>query len=203
VRRVLYDSLVGIVGFFAPGSNEQLRKAVTIIEAVETGWWYSASLPDSRLVIAYMTDADLYARGGRHSAVKWLEQLSRTVHTWARAEGRLLVSQPLVFQAASSRLDRVHGDNWLAVGDAAIAFDPISGQGVYRALESGIRAGDAVKAFLEGEPREVVRYADRVGEIFNQFLLQRAKYYGQEERWTNCSFWQRRQKDLANALVEV
>jgi flavin-dependent dehydrogenase len=198
VRRVLYDKLVGIVGLFEPVSEEHSCNPTTLVEAVENGWWYSASLPDSRLVVAFMTDADVFARGGRHSASKWLEQLSRTVHTRARAEGGALVSRPLIVQANSSRLDRVHGDNWLAVGDAAIAFDPISGQGVYRALESGMRAGEAVQAFFAGKPGEVASHANKVREVFNRFLILRRKYYSQEQRWTNSCFWQRRQKDLTD-----
>jgi hypothetical protein len=31
-------------------------------EAVEDGWWYSLMLPDLRVVVASMTDADLYKK---------------------------------------------------------------------------------------------------------------------------------------------
>lgn len=197
VRRILYDNLVGIVGFFAPATSAHSPGLITLVEAVENGWWYSASLPDSRLLIAYMTDADAYAAGERHSAKKWMERLSRTTHTRARAEARDLVTRPLIVQANSSRLGRVHGDDWLAMGDAAMAFDPISGQGVYRALESGMRAAEAVQASFAGKSGEVASYAGKVDETFNQFLILRRKYYSQEGRWTNSGFWRRRQRDLA------
>lgn len=42
--------------------------------------------------------------------------------------------------AESSRLDRAAGEDWLAVGDAASAWDPLSSQGVYRALVTGLEA---------------------------------------------------------------
>ncbi|MGW2088752.1 LodA/GoxA family CTQ-dependent oxidase [Streptomyces sp. NPDC001880] len=39
--------------------------------------------------------------------------------------------------AHSTHLDRVHGDGWIAAGDAAVAFDPLSSQGILTALYTG------------------------------------------------------------------
>jgi flavin-dependent dehydrogenase len=194
--RVRHDSLVGVVGFFAPDSEQQAHSPITLIEAAENGWWYSAPLPGSRLVIAYMTDADVYAAARRQSPSTWLEQLGRTTYTQARAtKTSKLDSGPLIVPANSSRLNQVYGDNWLAVGDAALSFDPISGQGVYRALESGMRGESLVQAFFAGERREFASYADNLREVFNQLLALRGKYYSQERRWPHSVFWQRRQGD--------
>jgi flavin-dependent dehydrogenase len=191
-RRVRHDRLVGIVGFFTQGPEAPAPSPITLVEAVETGWWYSASLPDARLVAACMTDADLYAKDRRRSGSPWLEQLQRAAHTQARVRAWTLDSRPLIVQADSSRLDRACGDNWLAVGDAAHAFDPLSGRGVFSALESGTRAAHAVHGFFSGERRDVAAYADTASEEFNRFLALRRKYYGQEGRWPDSVFWQRR-----------
>src|SRR5207245_3342 len=102
----------------------------TLVEAVEQGWWYSARLPNSQLVIAYMTDVDLYAEHDRNSAARWRQQLQRAPHTYARAKNHSIQTGPLIFSANSSRLDLASGRNWLAVGDAAMAFDPLSSQGL-------------------------------------------------------------------------
>jgi flavin-dependent dehydrogenase len=201
-RRVRHDNLVGVVGFFATGSEQQAPSPITLIEAVENGWWYSAPLPGSRLVIAYMTDVDVYARGRRQSAGTWLEQLGHTTYTQTRAKTGTLDSGPLIVQANSSQLDRLYGDNWVAVGDAALAFDPLSGQGVYRALESGMRGANVVQAFFAGGRREFASYADTLGEIFNQFLVLRGKYYSQERRWPHSVFWRRRQGGFAMSLAK-
>jgi flavin-dependent dehydrogenase len=188
-RRVLYDRLVGVIGFFARAEHPQ---QVTLVEAMEDGWWYSAPLPDSRLVVAWMTDADLYARGGRHCSKRWLAELSRASHTLERSRGAWLVSPPWIVPANSSRLDRMHGANWLAIGDAAMAFDPLSGQGVFQALESGIKAAGAVQAFLGGAVDEPAAYGARLSGGFDKFLALRCRYYGQETRWPASSFWRRR-----------
>ena len=192
VRRILNDNLVGVVGFFSRVSTERLPP-ITLVEAVENGWWYSAALPDERLVVAWMTDADLYAQAGNHSARSWLDQLGRTIHTRDRIQSAALASRAVIAQANSSRLERMHGCNWLAVGDAAMAFDPISGQGIYRALESSMHAASAAQAMLAGSERESASYAAALTEAFNTFLDLRRKFYSQETRWPTSAFWQRRQ----------
>ena len=59
VKRIALDRLIGLVGFFRPSLRGSLTPQVMLVEAVADGWWYSASLPDHRLVVTYMTDADL------------------------------------------------------------------------------------------------------------------------------------------------
>ncbi|WP_338775322.1 hypothetical protein [Streptomyces sp. DG1A-41] len=40
------------------------------------------------------------------------------------------------------------GDHWIATGNAAITFDPLSSLGLLTALYSGLRTGQAVDAQL-------------------------------------------------------
>ena len=134
-RRVVYDRLVGVVGFLPAGSQGQASDLRTCIEATADGWWYAARLPDRRTVVAYMTDSDLLPKGRRRLLGYWRERLGRSqqIARWVgRATG---VSELRVAAAQSARLDRPVGNNWLAVGDAAAAYDPLAGQGVYSALE--------------------------------------------------------------------
>src|SRR5436190_5494193 len=49
--------------------------------------------------------------------------------------------------------DLAFGEGWVAVGDAAQSYDPLSSQGLRYALESGIRAAFAVDAALDGDHR--------------------------------------------------
>jgi|KBSSwiStaDraftv2_1062776.scaffolds.fasta_scaffold479824_2 hypothetical protein len=67
---------------------------------------------------------------------------------FARLSAFDLQTDTRVVTAHSSRLDRVSGDGWLAVDDAAMAFDPLSSQGLTHALASGIRAGEALDCRL-------------------------------------------------------
>jgi flavin-dependent dehydrogenase len=86
----------------------------------------------------------------------------------------------------------VCGHGWLAVGDAAMAFDPLSSQGLLQALASGIRAGETAVRHLAGESTAVGEYALKTAEIFGEYKRLHAVYYGREGRWPQSIFWQRR-----------
>ena len=48
-----------------------------IVEAAEDGWWYSAWLPGSVLVVAFMTDADLVPHTRAHAIEQWWRRVER------------------------------------------------------------------------------------------------------------------------------
>src|SRR5262249_2634984 len=145
-----HDHLIGSIRFLSPAPRKTSRDSYTLIEAVEDGWWYSAVLPDEQLVVAYMTDSDIYAAGSQNVTDYWSAQLACTTHTKARATSYILEPNLRLSATNSSRLDNFIGRNWLAVGDAACAFDPLSSQGIYFALESGLRAAEAIRTYLSG-----------------------------------------------------
>jgi flavin-dependent dehydrogenase len=89
-------------------------------------------------------------------------------------------------------LDPPAGTGWLAVGDAASAYDPISSQGIYKALADGLAAAPAIVAWLDGEPGGIVDYRNGVAERFLEYLSIRSYFYGAERRWEGAPFWQRR-----------
>ena len=191
IRRA-HDALIGVVVFLAPVSSRVKPEFYTLVEAIETGWWYSALLPDERLVAVYMTDADLLPRGRRQFPAFWQTQLERADHTLARLRSFKPASAPRVVVANSSRLDSVTGGGWLAVGDAAMAFDPLSAQGVLQALESGARAGQALNRCLAGDAHALGRYAADTQASFSEYSRLYENYYGREQRWPHSIFWRRR-----------
>jgi flavin-dependent dehydrogenase len=181
-----------MVGLAPPNSGAAAPFHGTLIEAVAEGWWYSALLPDARTVLVYMTDADLLTKAPKDRARHWLEKLHQTVHTYGRVANERLCSQPAVVPANSSRLERFCGANWLAAGDAALAFDPLSGQGIYRGLQFAILAAQAIDAHFAGNSTSLTSYAHKAGQTFDQYLQLRKLYYGRERRWPLSIFWQRR-----------
>jgi flavin-dependent dehydrogenase len=191
-RRLPADRLLGVVGFFTKHSRAPSTDTSTLIEAVEHGWWYSAVLPDSRLVIAYMTDADLYATAQKQASQYWLGQLESTTHTRSRLTGYALPSSPRVVAANSFRLDRVEHGNWLAIGDAAMAFDPLSGQGIYKALQSALAGADSIERYFKGGGLALREDAVTAEQNFHRYLLARSAFYSKERRWPDSTFWRRR-----------
>jgi flavin-dependent dehydrogenase len=189
-RRTVVDHLIGAAAFLRASASPQ--DSWTLVEAVQHGWWYSARLPNAQLVMAYMTDADVYATRRRCLSASWAEQLRQAPHTYARAQDHSIAPAPLVFAANSSRLDTVAGRHWLAVGDAAMAFDPLSSQGVCQALKSGRVAAGLIHDHWGGDEAAISGYAQFVNRSFESFLSARNRYYGREKRWPQSLFWRRR-----------
>jgi flavin-dependent dehydrogenase len=190
-KRISWDHLVGIVGFFSPASASKIGNTHTLVEAVEDGWWYSAVLPDLRTIVAYMTDADLFSHVSKTSA-HFVSRVKKAPHTQSRVESCRLTSGPRVYAANSCRMNTIASGNWLATGEAAIAFDPLSGQGIVKAIESGIHAAHAIRAYWSNDSRAMNRYAAAVGEDFRRDLVARHAYYSREMRWSRSPFWTRR-----------
>jgi flavin-dependent dehydrogenase len=81
----------------------------------------------------------------------------------------------------------------IAVGDAASRFDPISAQGIVKALRSGIFASYAVADWLRrGDPAGLRRYRTLVQREFAAYRRTLRDYYALEQRWPDRPFWQRR-----------
>jgi flavin-dependent dehydrogenase len=103
----------------------------------------------------------------------------------------------MICAAPSFLLDKVAGKGWLAVGDAACAFDPISSQGIYKALADGVHAARVIVASLRGSAIETGEYQISVAARFQHYLQNRNYFYGLERRWPTSRFWTRRQANTA------
>lgn len=191
-KRFVVDHLIGVIGVFSPSVKSIVNSRFTLLEATEEGWWYSVGLSDGHAVAAYMTDADLYSRGTRATTGFWHAQLERTAHTVEglrtfRHAGRLKV-----VAANSAVMDQSAGANWLAVGDAASALDPLSSLGIYKALEMGLYAAKAIHERVGGDEAALSRYALWVHARFDVYLRLRQHFYRSERRWEESIFWRRR-----------
>lgn len=185
------DELIGIAAFLeAPADTK--RPASIIVEAVADGWWYSATLPAGRTVISYMTDSDLVRASGMSAARLFKERLGQTKHIAARATGSEFASVPRVFLARSQKLERCGGPGWLAAGDAAASFDPLSALGIGHALASGIQSARLTHAGLGGSPNPEDAYSTDVARIYADYVDRRGTLYAAEGRWPAHPFWRRR-----------
>jgi flavin-dependent dehydrogenase len=194
-RRDFLDQLLCVAAFFELPDSASFSR-LTMLEAVEYGWWYAAKLPDARLVVAVASDPQIIKRIGLQSRDGWLERLGATNHIAGATGGcRMIADTQLTRAAPSFILDKVGGDRWLAVGDAASCFDPISSQGIHKALSDGGRAGKAIAAYFRGDGRRLVEYESAISSRFQEYVRIRQYFYGLEKRWPASSFWMKRQPE--------
>lgn len=174
----------------------------TWVEAVSDGWWYSALLPSGKRLVTFLSDRDLVDQRMLLSPDGMQAKLDDCKHLGAlcRLHGYLPQGRPQGSNASSSRLDRMTGDRWLAVGDAALALDPLSSQGISNAIYSGMRTGQALGAALKGDEGAINRHTQHLEAIYDAYLAHRRGVYAAERRWRDAPFWRRRQGGPASRV---
>ena len=179
-RRIADDRLIAVVTT-SPRADAD-ADATTTVEAGGDGWWYTCPIPHDRRVVAFLTDGDLLAVGLR-TADGFDRCARRTKHI-----GQLLGSHrpmtPLVVAAGTAHLEPPCGDGWLAAGDAAASFDPLSSQGILTAVLMGSEAARCVD--------DHAAFTARYRAIVDHYEAERRRIYQREERWPDAPFWSRR-----------
>ncbi len=194
VRHQVYDRLAGVFAFLRLDPAQACTDTYASIEACEQGWWYSAVLPDHRMVVAFMGDADTIRRLSWQTPEGWRSLTASAPHTRGPMAGAIWSARPALWSASSQRIETPIGDNWLAVGDAAGTFDPLSSQGIIKGMRNGIYAARVIVRHLRGDSNALEKYAAVLGREYNNYLDARAAYYRVEQRWPDSPFWQRRQE---------
>jgi len=171
-RRVIHDRLMATIAFLDGGHCDN----TTLIEAAEDGWWYSAPLPDSRLAVMLVSDTT--------------RPFTPSPLTQSRIDegGYAMTANPRRVDAGSARLDRAGGDGWLAIGDAAMSFDPISSHGLLTALSTGLAAGETSLSDYQA-------FTDRT---WRAYARMREACYASEGRWGEAPFWRGRRAAASN-----
>jgi flavin-dependent dehydrogenase len=190
--RRFHDRLSYVAAFLELPASSVLSR-LTLLEAVEYGWWYAALLPDRRVAVAVASDPEIIKKEALHQRDIWLTRLRETRHLCGELSGCSPAHDGMVLcTALSFLLDNICGRGWLAVGDAASSYDPISSQGIYKALLDGLQAAEAIAAWLAGEAGALDSYQAAIAARFDDYLRIRNYFYEREQRWSSAPFWARR-----------
>ncbi len=165
------------------------------IYAESGGWWYSSPLPNNRRIVAFFTDSDLVEAQDTRTLTRLMARLENiNPLKQTLTEKGFKPDNKIGFCAAYSAIsDRVTGDHWLAVGDAALAFDPLSSQGIFNALYTGLAGATAIYASLcEGDNEALSQYQNAINRIQSAYQTHKRAWYSEEKRWPESHFWSRR-----------
>lgn len=191
-----FDRLIALAVLCRP-AQDQGFDGFSLVEAVDCGWWYGARLPGGGAVVVLMTDMDLAQRADLLSPESYRRAWAATaeISCFAPPPGEEL--RPVVFAAGTQFIDRAIAPGWLALGDALMAFDPLSAAGITGAMEDAIAAADTLAQLLnrpgQGAARDLRRrYAARADATLRRYMGERRAIYGLERRWPQSRFWQRR-----------
>ncbi len=163
-------------------------RVFTRLEAIAQGWCWLAA--DGRGM------SWLQITSGREPSLRLGldEHLRRLVATApqvaADLSGAIATGAPIARAATPSLCTRPDEPGLIRAGDAAIALDPLSGQGMYEALRSVVAVTGAVRGYLSGYWDPIAKFmAERTAELWQHSSLKAAHHYGQEAQKNPSPFW--------------
>lgn len=185
-RRDRADRLVALAATFERGQIEPS----SLIESASNGWWYSAPRPSGLTTAMYVTE--LVSHGVRDIEEIWRTALSDAPLTRERLRDRGRCSPVRAYRAGPEWTHVDPNAPVLPVGDAALSFDPMAGDGLCFALRSGIEAARAI-----GSSSLRRAYREGTRGIYESHLQEREAAYAAERPLRSSVFWQARRDGQA------
>nr|WP_314499108.1 NAD(P)/FAD-dependent oxidoreductase [uncultured Chryseobacterium sp.] len=203
IKRIRRDHQAAVVSLLT--SSHPLKSQQSLTEAVSDGWWYVADAGEGKVIRVFFTDPDLHDRADWTDPLYWSRKSMETRFVKHRAPINRYsdVLPPQYTSAGSHHLELYAGEGWLAAGDAACAFDPLSSHGIAFALRSGIDAGLAAKDELSGITAAGTDYHQKIQLAFSMYEKQRTELYRRETRWNNYPYWIRRRQEQKPVIAKA
>jgi flavin-dependent dehydrogenase len=184
-RRVRDNALIAVYAIGDP--RKRISTNRTVIEATRNGWWYAGLLPSGAAIAGFhfLPQSTPF----RLRSESWNCELEQT-HYIKTIFRDVVFALPLIARDASGgRLSSPNGDAWLACGDAAACFDPVSGQGIFSAIYGGMSAGIAIHKSLSGDGTALGEYKLRLEAVRRIYQSSCKSMYESQNRWPDTDFW--------------
>ena len=183
-RRYLDDQVAVAGQFVSPNRHSESRM---LVEAIPGGWFYLAGLPDDSTMAVLLTRASLVPAQRRERLRWYLERLARTSIIRQSLNGCALPQQVSVTNARACVARPFIGGHWLAIGDARIALDPLTGRGLLWAIDDAITTARLLTTVTWQELAE--RVQTQTSRELQSYLDQRSRVYAAEQRFGRDGYW--------------
>ncbi|WP_438423825.1 NAD(P)/FAD-dependent oxidoreductase [Aquimarina macrocephali] len=186
----LYDNLISFSCHLPRIEHPKLTYDV-FVESFEDGWGIVSGLDEKTNVLSIFTNRENLVQLKLRDYSDWQSVLSKTTllkdFLVEQSEVKIIGSD-----ANSSIANYLSGENWLAVGDAALSFDPLSSHGIANAIYTVREASDAIESYiLTGDRKGFVMYSKTLFSIFDSYYMVKNELYRSESRWMESSFWKK------------
>lgn len=168
----------GIAAGAAPSGLQRLQWLH--VEAIAGGWWYAVASPDQTVGAAFFAPLGSLCRTRVRYADVWRAALARSEVIAPLLPPEMRRGAALrLYPAAPALTEPPCGRDWIAVGDAAVQWDPLAGTGVRRALETGMRGAEV--ALLAANERATVLpyYTAALHALYGEHCQTRERIYAE------------------------
>ncbi|WP_460122229.1 flavin-dependent monooxygenase QhpG [Pseudomonas sp. S2_C03] len=210
------DFLVEARGRQAPASHKALGKGLrgpetvsllnrwqgppgetaSAVESLEDGWAWMARRADGQCYWQWTVDVASAQLPGKAQLLEYCRQRrqgSALGRAFFGADAEAKVEAQLHARSSTAILSpQVCGDQWIRVGDAAMAVDPLSGNGIFQSLSSALQAPVVINTLLRKPERAALAqrfHQQRVEQLFLRFARIGRDFYADEQRWADQPFW--------------
>lgn len=186
IERERFEPQMAAVCWLHPQIGDEDR--TTTIKSVKNGWWYTSRLPDGSRVLSFHSLPETVAKMVKDPLQYLNEANTAQIINYSLHPSHIL--QGIAARDAGvSKAQQVAGSDWFAVGDAALSFDPLSSQGIFFALYSGLKAADAILSTQSGDINAIENYQQQVDSVFKANQRSRAYFYNAERRFLGEGYW--------------
>ena len=163
-----------------------------IVESSKNGWWYAAPNGNNKMTLMFFTLKGLIPKKS-NIKVFFQGEFQSTIHFNRLIQLNWIDKIEIkVMPAGTTRLEKSFGDHWIAVGDAAFTYDPISSYGITSALASGYYAGNAIFSKINGKEEAMEAYRYILENAFGAYIEKLEHQYRLERRWPESQYWKNR-----------
>lgn len=164
------------------------------VESLEDGWAWMARLADGRCYWQITLDAASSSLPARDALPAYCARRRAQSARVAELFGATALEPASLHARSSTAILALEtgGANWLRVGDAAMAVDPLSGNGIFQALSSALQAPAVINTLLTRPQRTELAlgfHQRRVEQLFQRFARTGRDFYALEQRWAAQPFW--------------
>jgi flavin-dependent dehydrogenase len=195
-HRLVHDRLTCFTAVAEPAQTSVFTD-MTLLEAVEYGWWYAARIPGDRVAVAVTGEPATLRTKALHHPPGWRTAIESTRHLSGQLAGAAASGRIVARAVRSSILDQARGPDWFAIGDAACSYDPLMSRGIHDALRDGAAAGELAARLLAGDVDAQRAHHAAVVARFSDYLAHRHMFYRVERQWPHAPFWTNRRARAA------
>ena len=170
--------------------------ANTLLETYADGLVWSVPLHNGLRNVTFLVDWQEGARIRQAGLEQcYLSALQKAPYVSGFLQDARLAWPPRAFDASWHTASAFAGERFLLVGDAGLFIDPLSSEGVHKAMASAITGAVVVNTILRrpAMTRHAISfYEETQRTTYDSHYSQSARYYQEEGRWPDHPFWQKR-----------
>ncbi|MBM4255885.1 MAG: NAD(P)/FAD-dependent oxidoreductase [Deltaproteobacteria bacterium] len=181
--------------------------ANTLLETYQAGLVWSVPLHNELRNVTLLTDWYAGATIRRCGIADFYRsELQRAPYISGFLASARLPHPPQVFDASWYTAKEFAGEQFLLVGDAGIFIDPLSSEGVHKAMASAITGAIVVNTILHRPAmtsHAMQFYNETQQATYESHYQQSGQYYREEQRWSDNQFWQIRTTQVQGSKFKV